>query len=270
MKILKKQYRTIKLTENESWLTVWLDRPKAKNALSDKMTQELLEVLKHSANDKTIRGLALRGTGGCFCSGADLKDFQRNFVLKNATREQIIELSTKLAEVFKLLYHMPKPVVTLVEGAAFAGGFGIVCCSDIVLGTQNAKFSISETKIGLTPAQITPYIVNRVGLRHAKKIILFGAVLNGTQAYDFGIIDQLANDTLDLETQFTALRKNLRACAPEATAITKDILINHGQLKQSELTNFLAKRFADCVTGEEAKEGLKAFIEKRTPKWSEV
>ena len=100
--------------------------------------------------------------------------------------------------------------------------------------------------------------------------MLFGAVLNGTQAYDFGVIDQLANDTLDLESQFTALRKNLKACAPEATAITKDILINHDQLKPSEMTNFLANRFADCLTGEEAKEGLKAFIEKRNPKWSEV
>ncbi len=268
--MLENQYETIKLTENDSWLTIWLDRPEAKNALSDKMAQELVEVLSYFANDKTIRGVALRGTGECFCSGADLKDFQRNFILNNASHKQIIELSTKLAELFKLIYHMPKPVVSLVEGVAFAGGFGIVCCSDVVLGTQNAKFSISETKIGLTPAQIAPYIVNRIGPCKAKKIMLFGAVLNGTQAYDFGIIDQLANDTLDLETQFTALRKNLKACAPEATAITKDILINHDQLKPSEMTNFLAKKFADCVTGEEAKEGLKAFIEKRTPKWSEV
>ena len=268
MEIIKKQYETINLAEKDSWLTIWLDRPEAKNALSNKMTRELLQILNEVADNKTIRGLALRGAGGCFCSGADLKDFRRNFVLNNATREQIIELSTNMAELFKRIYTMPQPVIALVEGAAFAGGFGIVCCSDFVLGTQDAKFSISETKIGLTPAQIAPYIVNRIGQRNAKKIILLGTVLNGTQAYDFGVIDQLAKDKLELESQFTALRKSLEACAPEATAITKDILINHDQLEPSQITNFLANKFADCLTGEEAKEGLKAFTEKRTPKWA--
>ena len=267
MKMLNNQYETIKLTEKESWLTIWLDRPEAKNALSDKMALELMEVLNHSASDKTLRGLALRGTGNCFCSGADLKDFQRNFVLNSVTREQIIELSTNMAELFKRIYTMPQPVVTLVEGAAFAGGLGMVCCSDVVLGTQNAKFSISETKIGLTPAQIAPYVVNRIGPRNAKKIILLGSVLNGTEAYDFGIIDQLAIDTLELECQFAALRKSLKACAPEATAITKEILIHHDQLEPSQITNFLANKFADCLTSDEAKEGLKAFTEKRPPKW---
>ncbi len=268
MKMQKKQYQTIKLTEKESWLTIWLDRPEAKNALSDKMTLELMEVLNHYASVKTIRGLALRGKGDCFCSGADLKDFQRNFVLNNASREQIIELSTGMAELFKRIYTMPQPVVALVEGAAFAGGFGMVCCSDIVLGTQDAKFSLSETKIGLTPAQITPYIINRLGPRNAKKIILLGAILNGIEAYDFGVIDQLAKDTLDLEAQFAKLRESIKACAPEATAITKEIIINHDQLDPSQMANFLANKFADCLTGKEAKKGLKAFTEKRTPKWA--
>ena len=268
MEIIKKQYETINLAEKDSWLTIWLDRPEAKNALSDKMTRELLQILNEVADNKTIRGLALRGAGNCFCSGADLKDFQRNFILNNANREQIIKLSISMAELFKRIYTMPQPVIALVEGAAFAGGFGIVCCADVVIGTQNAKFSISETKIGLTPAQITPYIVNRIGPRNAKKIILLGTVLTGTQAYDFGVIDQLAKDKLDLEAQFASLRKSLKACAPEATAISKDILNNHDQIEPSQMTNFLANKFADCLTGKEAKEGLKAFTEKRTPKWA--
>ena len=169
MEIIKKQYETINLAEKDSWLTIWLDRPEAKNALSNKMTRELLQILNEVADNKTIRGLALRGAGNCFCSGADLKDFQRNFIFNNANREQIIKLSISMADLFKRIYTMPQPVIALVEGAAFAGGFGIVCCSDIVIGTQNAKFSISETKIGLTPAQIAPYIVNRIGLQKAKK-----------------------------------------------------------------------------------------------------
>ena len=91
--------------------------------------------------------------------------------------------------------------------------------------------------------------------------------MNGTQAHNFGVIDQLAKNELDLESQFTALRKSLKACAPEATSITKNILLNHHQLEPSQMTDFLANKFADCLTGEEAKEGLKAFIEKRPPKW---
>ena len=268
MKILNNQYETIKVTEEDSWFTLWLDRPKARNALSEKMSLELMEVLNFVASDKTIKGLALRGTDECFCSGVDLKDFQRNFVTNRANREKIVEMSVGMAELFKRIYTMPQPVITLVEGAAFAGGFGIVCCSDVVIGTQNAKFSTSETKIGLTPAQIAPYIINRIGSRKAKKIILLGTVLNGSQAFDCGVIDQLAKNKLDLEKQFAALKKGFKACAPEATTITKDILIQQDQVVSSQMIDFLANKFADCLNGEEAKEGLRAFTEKRPPKWT--
>ena len=246
---------------------MWLNRPKAKNALSDMMIKELIEVLSYIASDKTIRGLAFRGAGDCFCSGADLKEFKKNFISNNSSRTQIINLSMLMARLLKRIYTMPQLVVTLVEGAAFAGGFGIVCCSDIVIGTKNAKFSLSETKIGLTPAQITPYVVNRIGTRSAKKLILLGTILNGTQAHDIGIIDQLAKDASELETLFSALKKSFKACAPRATAITKEILTHDNQPGSFQMTDFLANKFADCLTSEEAKEGLEAFVEKRAPKW---
>ena len=202
MTIWEKDFEEIKLEKNESWVTLWLDRPNVKNALSEKMTLELLEALDFIECDKMIRGVAIRGTNECFCSGADLKEFKRNFVSDNTTREQIIKMSMVAAQLFKRVHTMPQIVVALVEGAAFAGGFGLVCCSDFVIGTRNTMFSISETKIGLTPAQITPYIVERIGKSNARKLMLSGIPFDGTDAYHYGVIDQLAENETDLEKQF--------------------------------------------------------------------
>jgi isohexenylglutaconyl-CoA hydratase len=270
MTIWEKDFTAIKLERNGAWVTLWLNRPDAKNALSGKMTSELIEALSFIASDKMIRGVALRGVNGCFCAGADLKEFERNFVSTNATREQIIKMSTGVAELFKRVYTMPQIVVALVEGSAFAGGFGLVCCSDFVLGTRAAKFSISETKIGLTPAQIAPYIIERIGKRNTKNLMLSGNRFTGTEAHHYGVIDQLAKNEIDLEDQFSKLKQSLKACAPEATAVTKEILISLGQIKSAEMTPFLANKFADCMTSREAKEGLQAFSEKRKPKWAEL
>ena len=270
MTLWEKDFETISLEKNESWVTVWLNRPDVKNALSENMTVELIKALSFIANDKMIRGVALRGVNGCFCAGADLKEFERNFVSNKATREQIIKMSSGVAELFKRVYTMPQIVVALVEGPAFAGGLGLVCCSDFSLGTRNTKFSLSETRVGLTPAQIAPYIIERVGKRNAKNLMLSGNPFTGIEALHYGVIDQLAENETDLEKQFSILKKTLSACAPEATAITKEILISHGQLKSVEMIPFLANKFADCMTSSEAKEGLQAFSEKRSPKWVDL
>ena len=270
MTIWKRDFETVRLEKNECWVTTWLDRPDAKNALSEKMTLELIDILNFIANEKMIRGVALRGANGCFCSGADLKEFERNFISNDGTRDQIIKMSTKAAQLFKRVYTMPQIVVALVEGPAFAGGLGLVCCSDFVLGTQDSKFSISETKIGLTPAQIAPYIIERIGKRNAKNLMLSGIPFTGAEAYQYGIIDKLCENELDLNKHFSQLQQTLKACAPKATAITKEILIAHDQVKSSELIDFLANKFADCMTNSEAKEGLQAFSEKRNPKWAEL
>lgn len=270
MTIWEKEFKSITIEKNESWITLWLDRPDVKNALSENMTLEIMEALNFIAEDKMVRGVALRGANGCFCAGADLKEFERNFVSNKTTREQVIKMSMAVAQLFKRVYTMPQIVVALVEGPAFAGGFGLVCCSDFVLGTRNAKFSISETKIGLTPAQIAPYIIERIGKRNAKNLMLSGTPFTGTEAYHYGVIDQLSENKPDLEKQFSRLKQSLKECAPEATAITKEIFIAYDQIKSSEMIPFLANKFADCMTSPEAKEGLQAFAEKRKPKWVEL
>ena len=267
---LQKTYDTVKIEINDAWASVWLDRPEPKNALSEKMTSELLEVLNAIASCEPIRGLSLRGVNKCFCAGADLKDFKRNFASDNATRGQIIKMSTQLGQLLKRIYSMPQPVVALIEGPAFAGGFGLACCSDFVLGTLDTKFSLSETKIGLIPAQIAPYIIDRIGKRTTKILMLSGTSFNGSLAHEYGVIDQLANDENDLEIQFSLLKQKLFACAPKATTATKQIIATHDQFKSSEVINYLANKFADVMTGQEAKEGLQAFVEKRSPRWTDL
>ena len=126
-------------------------------------------------------------------------------------------MSTQLGQLLKRIYSMPQPVVALIEGPAFAGGFGLACCSDFVLGTRNTKFALPETKIGLIPAQIAPYIIDRIGKRKAKILMLSGISFNGAQAFEYGIIDQLADNDDDLEIQFSKLKQKYYSCNTHAS-----------------------------------------------------
>ena len=265
--IREQSFKTIKIELNDHWVTIWLNRPEARNALSQKMIDELTEVCKTIALDTTLRGVAFRGMANCFCSGADLKELKDKFYKKNADHHQIVEMSMRTAELFKSIHNLPQISVALVNGPAFAGGFGIVSCVDFVIATQDSKFSISETKIGLVPAQIAPYIIEKIGIRLAKKLMLTGVLFDGSQAYQYGVVDEVLKTEKQLNTAFLKLRGRLCRNGPHATATTKAIInvINH--LKPQEKANFLANKFADCLIDDEAQEGISAFSEKRTPNW---
>lgn len=269
MTIFKKTYETISLEKDGSWIIIWLNRPNVKNAISDNMIKELLEVLGYIATDFNVSGVAIRGVNQNFCSGADLKDFWKKVDETNLSREQIIQVSLNIAQLFMRIYTMPKVVVALVEGPALAGGLGIVCCSDFVIGTRATKFAISEIKIGLSPAQIAPYVIERIGRQNAKKLMLSADSFDGAQAHKYGVIDYLADDQNELETKFASLKNTLKTCAPLATATTKEILLSYENMQKSKMTTFLANKFADCMTNAESQEGLQAFMEKRKPRWAE-
>ncbi len=270
MAVLKRNYKTILLKQDGSWIIIWLNRPNVKNAISDKMIDELLEVLGYIANDLSIGGVAIRGVNECFCSGADLKDFWEKVNKNSLNRKQIIEMSLKIAQLFMRIYTMPKVIIALVEGPALAGGLGIVCCSDFVIGTRSTKFALSEIRVGLSPAQIAPYVIERIGIQKAKILMLSAEPIDGAKAHKYGFIDYLAFDQQDLEIKFTSLKNTLKNCAPMATATTKEILFSHGQIEQPKRTAFLANKFADCMTSNESQEGLQAFLEKRKPKWAKL
>ena len=252
---------------NNRWITIWLNRPNSRNALSEKMIDELWEVCEAIAKNSSFRGLALRGMDNCFCAGADLKEFKSKFLAEDISRDSIVKTSENTAKLLKRIQTMPQASIALVEGPAFAGGFGLVSCVDFVIATQNSQFSISETKIGLTPAQIAPYVVEKIGKRLTKKLMLSGITFDGNKARKFGLVDEVVKNHHALDRSFLELQDTLKLNGPNATAITKDILLSIDHIEPSQRANFLANKFADCIIGDEAQEGLKAFVEKRIPKW---
>lgn len=257
------------IAERENgWLTLWMNRPEVRNALGADMVAAMRAELEAIRDDRSVRGITLRGKGGVFCAGGDLKNFRRTFQ-GGATREEIATSNRAAGEFFTLLNTMPQVVVMLIEGAAIAGGLGMACTGDVVAVAADAKFAITETSLGIPPAQIAPFVVQRIGLTAARRLMLTGARFDGAEAGRLGLADFVAADAAGLKTIEDDIRKNVRRCAPAANAVTKEIILNALHLPRDEMVQFAGDAFADCMLGDEAREGIAAFLEKRNPAWAE-
>lgn len=252
----------------DGWLTIWLNRPDVRNALSNPMIAELRSVLETISGTPSIRGISFRGKGGMFCSGGDLKGFKAMFHGQVQDPEAVVATSRAIGELFLRIDTMPQVVVMMVEGAAMAGGLGMVCAGDVVIVTKDAKFALTEPTIGIPAAQIAPYVVQRIGSAPARRIMLTAARLDGTEAGRLGLADFVAEDAADLERIEAEVRGGVLRCAPEANAMTKQIVQATEQLDNRAMIAFAAERFARGMISEEAREGIGAFLEKRKPSWS--
>lgn len=249
------------------WLTLWLNRPESRNALSDEMVNQLVQALNAARQDETIRGITLRGKGGTFCAGGDLKAFGR-LTSGNHSAAEVAEVNIAAGRLFRLLETMPQVVIALVEGAAMAGGLGLACAVDVVAVTRDTKFALTETMIGIPPAQIAPLVVGRIGLTQARRIMLTGARFDGDEAGRIGIANAVVADSAGLDAFEADLRQGVLRCAPGANAATKEILMAVPRMEREELMQFAGEQFARCLLGEEGREGVASFIEKRKPLWA--
>ena len=260
---------SLKVERRGDWLTLWLNAPDSRNALSDAMVAALTDALRAARDDRRLRGITLRGKGGVFCAGGDLKAFGR-IASGGQTVQQVAALSVGAGRLFHLIETQPQVVVALIEGAAMAGGLGIACACDMVAVTRDAQFALTETMIGIPPAQIAPYVVGRIGLTEARRIMLTGARFDGTEAGRIGIANAVVEDVAGLEAFEDEIRKAVQRCAPGANAATKDILLAAPALDRDAMMRFAGDRFARCLLGEEGREGVASFLEKRKPAWAEV
>ena len=253
--------------QNGGWLTLWLDSPKNKNAIGDAMMTDLLAVMDAVRDDRTIRGITLRGKNGIFCSGGDLKSFNA-MQAPGVTQAEVAAMNRRIGDVMLAMNEMPQVVICLVEGAAIAGGLGLMCCGDVVLGTEDAKFSLTETMIGIPPAQIAPFVVARVGLPTARRIMLTGARFTGLEAKTYGLLDETAKDVAGLEEMEASLKRGILKCGPSAIAATKHLILSSRDKSGPEMMDHAADVFADCMLSDEGIEGISSFLEKRKPNWS--
>ncbi|MEP3891882.1 MAG: enoyl-CoA hydratase-related protein [Hellea sp.] len=252
---------------SNGWLTIWFNAPGNRNALSETLTQELIATLNAVKSDRSIRGITLRGKNGVFCSGGDLKSFKSGQSGGDA-RAEFKAMNRGAGDMFDLLMSMPQVVIAYVEGAAIAGGLGLMCCADIIVVTEDSKFALTETMIGIAPAQIAPIVVGRVGLPIARRLMLTGARFTGAQTPDYNLSDFVVKDAAEFAQVEASLQKGVMKCAPGANGITKEILLAVPHLDREAQKDFAAEKFADCIMSDEGREGISSFVEKRKPNWA--
>jgi isohexenylglutaconyl-CoA hydratase len=265
---MNRPYETLELERQDGWLTLWFNRPEIRNALSAQMVTDLSDALDAIEKEPEIRGVTLRGRGGVFCAGGDLKGFDS--VAQDSATElaAVVKSSRDGGTLFARLNSLPKVVIALVEGAAMAGGLGMVCCADVVAVRSDAQFALTETTLGIPPAQIAPFVVERTGLRTARRLMLTAARFTGADALALGLADFVAEDAAALATIEAELRRQVLRCAPGANAATKELLLATRHLSGPDMLDFAASAFARCLLGEEGREGIAAFLEKRKPAWT--
>ena len=258
---------TLELEIQNGWLTIWFNQPDNRNALSDALVAELAATLKSVRDDRAVRGITLRGRGGVFCAGADLKNFKENFQV-NQNRDDIITMSKGAAEIFDLVNGAPQVVIVLIEGAAMAGGFGLSCCADVVICESGARFAMTETAIGLSPAQIAPFVLQKLGYATGRRLMLTAARFDGAEAHELGFADFIADDVAGLEAIEMQIRKQVLGAAPGAVAGTKELIGKIAGKPRDQVIQMAAENFADRMVSAESKEGIASFFEKRRPSWS--
>lgn len=254
---------------NKGWLTIWFNAPENKNALSQTLTSEFEAVLDAIRDDRSVRGVTLRGKNGVFCSGGDLKGF---FAGQSGDDPHTAfkTLNRKGGTLFDKVMTLPQVVIAYVEGAAIAGGLGLMCCADIIIVRDNAKFALTETRIGIVPAQIAPIVVARAGLPKARQIMLTGAQFLGKDTPDYNLSDFVVEDETTFKTLEERFKSDVLKCAPGAIGVTKDILMQTPHMSREAQLDFAAEKFADCITSDEGREGIASFVGKRKPKWAET
>ncbi len=250
-------------------LHVSINRPDVRNAMNEQVLDDLITVFTHLADRDDLRAVVLRGVEGNFCAGGDIKDFSR---IRQRPAEPgsdpIAAFNRRFGEMLELVNAAPQATIAVTEGAVLGGGFGLACVADVTITHKNASFGMPETGLGILPAQIAPFVVGRIGISQARRLGVCGARFDGAEAVRLGLAHFADADSEAIEMRLAATLKQILRCAPRANADTKRIMLAVGKKPLSEVLDEAAARFSLALSGEEAAEGTRAFIEKRLPAWA--
>ncbi len=251
-------------TDARGVATVALNRPAIHNAFDDRIIADLTAALRRLADDAAVRVVVLTGSGESFSAGGDLNWMRRMAGYSDA--ENLAD-ATALAELLRTLNELAKPTVARVNGAAFAGGLGLVCCCDIAIAATEASFSISEARLGLVPATISPYVVAAVGARAARRYFLTAERFTAAEAQRIGLVHEIA-PRAGLDEAVAKIVAALLDAGAEAQARSKRLIAEVQDRPMTEaLMALTARAIAEARASAEAREGLAAFFAKRKPAW---
>jgi isohexenylglutaconyl-CoA hydratase len=245
-----------------------MSNPSNRNALDDAVVDALLRACAEGASDPSLRFIVLTGEGRAFCAGGNLGGMASSIGKPWPASEPdpLIAMNQRFGDLLHALAALPQLLVAAVDGPAFAGGLGLVCCADFVLASPAASFAAPEVTLGIAPAQIAPFVWKRLGHRGARQVLLQARRFDALQAQALGLVDEVADDLAAATERFI---QSLSVCAPQAVASTKRLLHELESHAMRDLRPQAALAFATSLRGTEAPEGIAAFAQKRAASWAQ-
>ncbi len=256
-------YKTLLVDEAEGVLTVTLNRPEVHNAFNDELIAEAIDLFG-GISATTARAVVLRGAGQSFCAGADLNWMSR---MVSYTRDENIRDSSELARMYALMNECPIPVVGRVQGAAIGGGVGLVAVCDIVIATPDVKFGLSEVKLGILPAVISPYVIAKIGETHARALFLTGERFDAERAQRIGLVHRIA-DAAALDSAVNDVVAQIRTSGPEAVRECKKLISYVASHEMIDAVPYTIEAISARRVSEEGQAGMGAFLKKEKAPWA--
>ena len=242
-----------------------LNTPEKRNVLSAQMIAELTQAAAVIGSDDTVRAVILSGEGKLFCAGGDLNWMKAQ---QTADRAQRMTEARKLADMLRALNAMPKPLIGKIHGGAFGGGVGLACVCDVAIAEASASFAFSETRLGIIPATIGPYVIARMGEGKARGVFMSGRVFQAGEAVDLGIVARSVGTVGELDEAVEAEVKPYLSAAPRAVGRAKRLALSLGSAIDDAAIEASIEALADAWEDEEAMHGISAFLSKQPPRWA--
>lgn len=256
-------YQTIELIAQTPFASITLNRPRVRNAMNFQMVDELIAAFEELSTLDDVRAVVVRGADGNFCAGGDLNELQGMILSENEQETRLGRLDTLL----KAVNRSPKVVIAQVDGAALGAGFGLVCVADIAIASTTASFGLPEARLGIAPAIIAPYVIQRIGLTRTRLLMLTGVRFDGVSAHEYGLVHEVCPAEI-LDQCVDAILTEVRECSPVALAVCKRLIWESVDHSTDNSLAFRAHLLNTLRQSSDGQEGMQAFRQKRPPRWA--
>ena len=243
---------------------VVLDRPDVRNAFNAELIAQVHALFERLGADETVRAVVLSGAGKSFCGGADIQWMRGSLEL---TREANLEDARAMSRMFRAIDTLPKPVIGRVHGAALGGGSGLVACCDVAIAAAGTTFGFTETKLGIMPAVISPFVLAKIGRSQARALALTGERFDAARALGIGLVHEVVPSEAELDAAVDRVTSEVLSASPTGIAATKSLFARVSQESYEATLETTAQAIAAQRTSAEGQDGLRAFLEKRRPAW---
>jgi methylglutaconyl-CoA hydratase len=259
-------YNTLTVELSEGVLNVSLNRPGVHNAFNDELIAEAIDVFSN-IDTASARAIVLQGAGKTFCAGADLNWMSR---MVSYTRDENVRDSSLLAKMFAIINECPLPIVGRIQGAAIGGGVGLVSVCDVAIAMSDAKFGLSEVKLGILPAVISPYVIAKIGPSHARALFLTGERFEAERALRIGLVHRVVDTIEQLDGAVYETVTQLKTSGPEAVRECKKLIAHVASHELADSIPYTIEAISERRVSEEGQEGMTSFLEKRLAGWIET